>query len=77
MDFPLIDYLDEDACYRKLVELLHPAVWLVRHVASGNASGSTTATGSRFWTTSAVTAVASSTPGPGPSCRGRTVAPLN
>lgn len=24
MDFPLIDYLDEDACYRKLVELLHP-----------------------------------------------------
>ena len=24
MDFPLIDYMDEDACYRKLVELLHP-----------------------------------------------------
>jgi transposase-like protein len=24
MDFPSIDYLDEDACYRKLVELLHP-----------------------------------------------------
>jgi transposase-like protein len=24
MDFPLIDYLDEGACYRKLVELLHP-----------------------------------------------------
>lgn len=24
MDFPLIDYLDEDACYRKLVALLHP-----------------------------------------------------
>jgi transposase-like protein len=24
MDFPLIDFLDEDACYRKLVELLHP-----------------------------------------------------
>src|SRR5262249_5964730 len=24
MDFPLIDYLDEDACYTKLVELLHP-----------------------------------------------------
>jgi hypothetical protein len=24
MDFPLIDYLDEDACYRKLVQLLHP-----------------------------------------------------
>jgi transposase-like protein len=23
-DFPLIDYLDEVACYRKLVELLHP-----------------------------------------------------
>ena len=24
MDFPLIDFIDEDACYRKLVELLHP-----------------------------------------------------
>jgi transposase-like protein len=24
MDFPLIDSLDEDACYRKLVEILHP-----------------------------------------------------
>src|SRR5512135_651436 len=24
MDFPLKDYMDEDACYRKLVELLHP-----------------------------------------------------
>jgi transposase-like protein len=24
MDFSLIDYLDEDACYSKLVELLHP-----------------------------------------------------
>src|SRR5262245_38018866 len=24
MDFPLIDYMDEDACYRKLVDLLHP-----------------------------------------------------
>jgi transposase-like protein len=24
MDFSLIDYMDEDACYRKLVELLHP-----------------------------------------------------
>jgi transposase-like protein len=24
MDFALIDYMDEDACYRKLVELLHP-----------------------------------------------------
>ena len=24
MDFPSIDYLDEDACYRKLVALLHP-----------------------------------------------------
>jgi transposase-like protein len=24
MDFPLIDYLDEDACYRQLVALLHP-----------------------------------------------------
>ena len=24
MDFSLIDYLDEDACYTKLVELLHP-----------------------------------------------------
>jgi transposase-like protein len=24
MDFSLIDYLDEDACYAKLVELLHP-----------------------------------------------------
>ena len=24
MDFPLADYLDEGACYRKLVELLHP-----------------------------------------------------
>jgi hypothetical protein len=23
MDFSLIDYLDEDACYTKLVELLH------------------------------------------------------
>src|SRR5262249_25295398 len=25
MDFPLTDSLDEDACYRKLVALLHPA----------------------------------------------------
>jgi hypothetical protein len=24
MDFSLIDYLDEDACYTKLVEPLHP-----------------------------------------------------
>jgi hypothetical protein len=24
MDFSPIDYLDEDACYAKLVELLHP-----------------------------------------------------
>jgi hypothetical protein len=24
MDFSLIDYLDEVACYSKLVELLHP-----------------------------------------------------
>ena len=24
MDFPLIDYLDQDACYHKLVALLHP-----------------------------------------------------
>src|SRR5512142_1696739 len=24
MDFSLIDYLDENACYAKLVELLHP-----------------------------------------------------
>jgi hypothetical protein len=24
LDFPLIDFMDEDACYRKLVELLHP-----------------------------------------------------
>jgi hypothetical protein len=24
MDVSLIDYLDEDACYTKLVELLHP-----------------------------------------------------
>ena len=24
MDFSLIDYLDENACYGKLVELLHP-----------------------------------------------------
>jgi hypothetical protein len=24
MDFPLNDYMDEDACYRKFVELLHP-----------------------------------------------------
>jgi len=27
MDFPLIDFLDEDTCYRKLVELLHPGGW--------------------------------------------------
>ena len=25
MDFPLKDSMDEDACYRKLVALLHPA----------------------------------------------------
>jgi transposase-like protein len=24
MDFPLKDYMDEEACYRRLVELLHP-----------------------------------------------------
>jgi hypothetical protein len=24
MDFSLLDYLDEDACYTRLVELLHP-----------------------------------------------------
>src|SRR5437763_5288147 len=24
MDFPLVEFLDEDACYAKLVELLHP-----------------------------------------------------
>ena len=24
MDFPLIDLMDQDACYHKLVELLHP-----------------------------------------------------
>lgn len=24
MDFPLIDYLDEDACYARLLDLLHP-----------------------------------------------------
>jgi hypothetical protein len=24
MDFPLLDYLDEDACYAKLLDLLHP-----------------------------------------------------
>jgi transposase-like protein len=24
MDFPIIDLLDQDACYRKLVDLLHP-----------------------------------------------------
>jgi len=24
MDFPLIEFLDEEACYTKLVELLHP-----------------------------------------------------
>jgi hypothetical protein len=25
MDFPITDLLDQDACYRKLVDLLHPA----------------------------------------------------
>ena len=24
MDFPITDLMDEDACYAKLVELLHP-----------------------------------------------------
>jgi len=24
MDFPLIEFLDQDACYRKLIDLLHP-----------------------------------------------------
>ncbi len=24
MDFPLVEFLDEDACYAKLLELLHP-----------------------------------------------------
>ncbi len=24
MDFPLTDLMDQDACYHKLVELLHP-----------------------------------------------------
>ena len=38
MDFSLIDYLDEDACYTKLVELLHRR-WGMRrrHVLLGEA----------------------------------------
>ena len=24
MDFPIADLLDQDACYRKIVDLLHP-----------------------------------------------------
>ena len=78
MDFPLIDYLDEDACYRKLVALLHPdGLGLPPVRSTRTAWGSTAAAGSRSWSTSAATAAGCSTPGPGPSSRGRTAAPPN
>ena len=76
MDFSLIDYLDEDACYTKLVELLHPE-GLGRPALRrrGNDWGSTAATATRSWTTSAASAAASSTPGRGPPWEGRTAVP--
>ena len=37
MDFSLLDNLDEDACYTRLVELLHPEAQLALAAESGNA----------------------------------------
>jgi hypothetical protein len=69
MDFPLADLMDQDACYARLVAVLHPDGLACPAAVPPTTSASTAATATPPWTTGAATAVVPSTPGPGPPCR--------
>ena len=68
LDREVFDTADSSSCCT-------PTDWPAPAVATVNTWEFTTVTGSRSWITSAATAAGSSTPGPGPSSRGRTAAP--
>ena len=70
MDFSLNDYMDEDACHGKLVELLHPEGLACPDCGQRQRLGVHHRHPRRSWTISAAPAAVSSTPGPGPSSRG-------
>ena len=62
MDFPITDLMDEDACYAKLVEWLHPDGFACPRCHETTAWPSTAAAAPRSWTTAAATAGGCSTP---------------
>jgi Transposase zinc-ribbon domain len=77
MDFSLIDYLDEDACYTRLVELLHPDGPACPRCGERQRLGIHRCHRAPWWTGSAARAAGSSTPSRGPRCRGPIAAPRN
>ena len=68
MDFPITELMDEDACYAKLVEWLHPDGFACARCGRDDRMASTAAGVPRSWTTAAVTAGGCSTPSPPPPC---------
>src|SRR5262245_23542452 len=75
MDFPIVDLLDEEACYRQLVAWLPPQ-GLACPTASQRIGGSSiAATVSPSSMIAAALAAGSSTPSPAPPSRARTIAP--
>ena len=75
MDFSLIDYLDEDACYTKLVELLHPDGLACPRCGERQHLGIHRCHRAPWWTSSVARAAGSSTPSPRPPCRGPIAGP--
>ena len=75
MDFSLIGYLDEDACYTKLVELLHPDGLACPRCGERQRLGIHRCHRAPWSPSSAAAEAGSSTPSPGPPCRGPIAAP--
>ena len=77
MDFPIVDLMDEDACYATVVEWLHPEGWPARGVGETTAWSSTAAAAPRSWTFIAVTASECSMRSPARPCTAPSVGSAN
>ena len=75
MDFPIVDLLDEDACYAKLVDLLHPDGLACPRCGARDGLRVHRRHRDPVLDYQCRPAAASSTPGPGPPCRGPSAAP--
>ena len=75
MDFPIQSFMDEDACFRFLLDLFHPTGLPCPAVKLRTGSPSTAPFENPSSTLAARRADGSSTLGPGPCSRGRMTAP--